>query len=503
MVGFVLILLSRGITQRKRVVWYLAFILLSMSIALHLMKGLDFEEASIAVLVIIFMLIELPRFRARSNVPTVANAFIILLSILVLDLLYGVLGFYFLSRNLHVSLSPLTCLVASLTVMFTSHPVFLVPIPHRIHWFLNSLWMIWEGGLIVFTFMLLRPFIYQRTTWIPDHQRAEELAKIYGKSSLVYFTLLNDKIYFFNHTQTAYIAYCQVGEVAVGLGDPVGPKEEIASTIQEFLVYCSDNSWSPAFYQVLPDYLVYYRQAGLRSLHIGDEAIVDLHNFSLEGKKFKVLRNTMHRFAREGYRTVWYDTPLDSRLINDLARISNDWLSYQGGDEKAYSLGWFDPAMIKDTPVVTVEDANGEIFAFANCVPMYQLPQASPDLMRYSRQAPPGIMDYLFLESLLHFQEQGVAGYNLGLAPLAHVGQEESATVTEKAISLLYENFYNFKGLYNFKEKFAPRWEPRFLIYPNLISLPRVSLAIVRADNPSGLNKFWRLAVVKIKSSLV
>lgn len=500
--GFLLILIARGIRRRKKAAWNVGFVLILLSIILHLTKGLDLEEAMIALLVIYVMLLLRPRFKAGSDIPTIKNAFVMLGSVVVFNLLYGIGGFLYLGARKGIPLSIVTAFRETWLVMLSSSNPTLIPVNHYAHFFKTSLWVTWESGLLLFVVMILRPVIYRRTTWQHDHMRAQELADRHGHSSLVYFTLWDDKYYFFNESQTAYIAYAQIDDVAVALGDPVGPADLIKPIIQEFVNFSYINGWYPAFYQVLPDHLAIYRKRGLQSLHIGDEAIVNLQEFSLEGKKFKHLRNNSSRFTREGFHTVWYHPPQSDSLLIKLRKISDDWLVHQGGDEKAFSLGWFDPDMIKHSSVLTVEDQSENIYAFANYVPMYQLAQASPDLMRYTQDSPPGIMDYLFLESMLHFKEQGVAGFNLGLAPLAHVGEKESSSVTEKAIKLLYNNFYNFKGLYNFKVKYGPRWEPRFLIYPNLAALPRINLAIVKADNPGGLSKFWRWTMIRMQRKI-
>ena len=226
---------------------------------------------------------------------------------------------------------------------------------------------------------------------------------------------------------------------------------------------------------------------------------MDLQGFEMAGRRWKHIRNSLSRITRKGFRAVWRRPPLDGSLMRMLKQVSDDWLYFQGGDEKAFSLGWFDTEKLKDNPVITVEDEAGTIYAFANFVPMYTLSQASPDMMRFSRRAPGGIMDFLFIQSILYFKEKGMAGFNMGLAPLAHAGKEESSSIAERAVRYLYDNLYNFKGLHEFKAKYSPCWEPRFLIYPHLAVLPKVVLAVVRAGNPTGLKKFWRWWFVRAK----
>lgn len=495
--GFLLALIARGISRRKKVAWWSAFILMLVSVVFNMFKGLDYEEALAILAVMSLFILLFPHFKAGSDIPTIKRAFQLLAAVILFNIMYGVAGFYFFHQSLGIEPSLHNYLAGTLREMFSLYYT-VHPQTGTARRFINSLWIMWEAGLLLFLLLLLRPVIYRRTTRQHDLERAENIARAHGKSSLVYFTLWDDKYYFFNGGGTCYIAYRQEGDVAVALGDPVGAPEDVQETILQFVEFCENNGWYPAFYQVLPDNLTLYKRAGLRNLPIGDEAVVDLRGFDMSGKRWKHLRNNMNKLARLGLEAVWRHPPLDNDIIHELKQVSDDWLYYQGGEEKAFSLGWFDPERLKNDLVVTVENEAGKILAFANFIPMYTLPQASPDMMRFSRQAPNGIMDFLFINSLLYFKEAGLTGFNLGLAPLAHVGKEESSSVAERAVRYLYENFYNFKGLYEFKSKYYPRWEPRYLIYPHLIVLPKVVLAVVKAGNPSGLNKFWRWWLIKI-----
>ncbi|MFZ5596452.1 MAG: phosphatidylglycerol lysyltransferase domain-containing protein [Bacillota bacterium] len=496
--GFMLLITANGIRRKKRIAWWLAFGTLLASIVFNIMKGLDYEEALFITAVAVLFVYLFPDFRAGSDIPTIRKAFVLLAGVVFFNIAYGLTGFYLMHRALGIEPSFQNYLVNTLLEMFSLSAPAVHPETHRAYRFLDSLWFMWEIGLLLFLIMLLRPVIYRHTTRLHELEKARDIAARHGKSALVYFTLWEDKYFFFNKKGTCYIAYRQEGDVAVTLGDPVGPAEDIAETIREYVVLCENNGWHPAFYQVLPEYLDSYKKAGLRSLHIGYEAIIDLESFNLSGGKWRHMRNTLSRFSRQGFKAVWHHPPLDEKLLSDLKKVSDNWLYYQGGEEKGFSLGWFQEEKLKENTVVTVEDRNGTIYAFANFIPMYTLSSATTDMMRFSRRAPNGVMDFLFLQSILYFKERGVEVFNLGLAPLAHVGREESSSLAEKAVRLLYENLYNFKGLYNFKSKYSPRWEPRFLIYSHLTVLPKVALAIVQAGNPSGFKKFIRWWAVRL-----
>ena len=492
MVGFLLILIARGILHQKKTTWWVTFVLILTSSGLHISKGLDIEEAVISLFMVGLMLAFYPRFRAHSDVPRIFNAFRMLGLVILINIAYGVIGFYILYHKLGYHEVWLYYVRETLAIMFTNAPLPDLHLIPRGSLFLNTLWMMWESGLVIFAIMLLRPIIYRNSIWHPDNQRASEIAGAFGQSSLVYFTLWEDKLYFFNRLKTVYIAFAQAGSIVLVLGDPVGKPEDIETCIAEFIEFCNLNSWQYAFYQVRPDYLDSYQHFGLSYLHIGDEAIVSLPEFDMIGSKFKYLRYIQRRLGRDGYKAVWYDSPLDDSLLDKLKEVSDDWLAYKGGDETAFSLGSFDVEMLRQNQVITIENSEGAILAFANFIPMYRLPYATVDMMRHLRQAPAGIMDFLFVESILHYKEQEKEGFSMGLAPLAHAGQEDFANVADKTIHLLYKNFFNFKGLYEFKAKYGPRWEPRYLIYPDPVTLPAIILALIKVGDPRSLRRVWR-----------
>jgi phosphatidylglycerol lysyltransferase len=156
------------------------------------------------------------------------------------------------------------------------------------------------------------------------------------------------------------------------------------------------------------------------------------------------------------------------------------------GGEKRFSLGWFDDAYLRNGPVLLVRGPDGRSTAFANLVPEYQLNELTLDLMRHRRDVEHGTMDFLFVRLFEWARERGYASFNLGLSPLAGVGERSDDPAVERALHYLYEHvdrFYNFKGLRQFKEKFHPHWEPRYLVHPGAPSLLAVAAAVLRADS--------------------
>ena len=282
------------------------------------------------------------------------------------------------------------------------------------------------------------------------------------------------------------IGYVVEGRIALTLGDPIGPNDDIPKCIKSFKDFCELNDWEAAYSQVLPDYQEAYRNLGYHALCIGSEAIVNLSTFSIAGGEKKNIRTGVNKMIRLGYKAEVLQPPHPQNLMRELHQISDEWLTSMHGYEKRFSLGWFDEDYLNSTAVIVIRSPEGHIDAFANILAEYQANEISIDLMRHRQQAEKGQMDFLFVSLIEWAKKQGYATFNMGLSGLSGIGENPFDPVIERALHYIYEHvnqFYNFKGLHEFKAKFDPTWSPRYLIYPNVTSLPAVAIAMMRADS--------------------
>lgn len=158
-----------------------------------------------------------------------------------------------------------------------------------------------------------------------------------------------------------------------------------------------------------------------------------------------------------------------------------------------FSDGWFDDNYIRNGPVIVVQDQNENPTAFANLVPEYQKNELTIDLMRHYREVEYGTMEYMFVRILQWAREKGYATFSLGLSSIVGVGEKPDDPRVEQALHTIADyvsRFYNFKGLHRFKEKFHPRWEPRYLAYPGPGNLPLVLATLLRVH--TGNNFLWK-----------
>ena len=185
----------------------------------------------------------------------------------------------------------------------------------------------------------------------------------------------------------------------------------------------------------------------------------------------------MNRLGKDGYIAHYHPAPQPALLVSELRDVSDAWLAAGGGSEMAFSLGWFDEEYVTGSAVMTVEGPGGVIEAFVNVVPGLVVGELSIDLMRHRPSAPEGVMDFLFIRLIEWARDNGFATFNLGFSALSGVG-ETRREASRRKVSLA-----RLEGLYRFKQKFRPEWEPRYLAYPDASALPGVLAALVRANS--------------------
>lgn len=269
------------------------------------------------------------------------------------------------------------------------------------------------------------------------------------------------------------IAYRTSGKFLVAYSDPVCRPGRERELLEAFLRHAADHDRDVILYQLTPALLPIAHDFGFTFFKLGEEAIVDLARFDLKGNKAKSWRHAINAVEKAGGRfEIVTGGALDARLP-ELRRVSDAWLASKGIGEKSFSIGRFDEAYLRRFPCALVLDAEGRVAAFANVLEGPRGEELTVDLMRYlPADAPGGLtgaMDYLFLELMLHGKERGFARFNLGMAPLAAVGEMRWARPIERLAHRFFlygEAWYNYQGLRRFKDKFDPVWEPRYMAYP-------------------------------------
>jgi phosphatidylglycerol lysyltransferase len=403
---------------------------------------------------------------------------------------YGIAGFWLLDvRHFGVNFHIGESIRRTFEVMTFAQPDTLVPQTHYALWFLDSLQAMSLTFLLYAGFSLFRPVLYRYQTRPRELAYAEQIVRTYGRTSQDFYKFWPDKSFFFGSSGRSFVAYSVGLNSAIALADPVGPSDDVAQTIHEFVSYCRDNDWRVAFHQVTPEMLPSYLHAGLKEIKIGDEAIVDLCNFRLEAPGLKTLRNRVRQMERTGIRAERFEPPVPDSVLREAQHVSDQWLQIDGRRERAFTLGYFDVNYLRSTPMIAAYDGNGVMQAFVNVPPSFRPGEAAVDLMRRGPDAPNGIMDFLFLKSFIDLKERGFTRFNLGLAPMSGFRPDEHASLEERAIHRFLKGMtfiFNFEGLRKYKAKYATWWEPRYEVYCKALDLPLIALAIAKISKFKG-----------------
>ncbi len=338
----------------------------------------------------------------------------------------------------------------------------------------------------------LRQLLRPSTTLLPKSEPAEldHAADVlrHQPSADACIALMGDKHFLFSDSGNAFLMFGRRGRSWVGLFDPIGPQSEWSELVWRFIERSREQGGRASFYQVRPQTLPVYLDAGLRVFKLGEYASVRLTDFSVKGKARADLRQAINRGEREGLNLEILSGPPVRQAMGELRAISDAWLGQHRAAEKGFSLGSFSEPYVERLPVAVVRDQQRTV-AFATLMATDQKNEASVDLMRHLPGAPNGTMDFLFVKLLQHFQSEGFERFGLGMAPLSGMAQHPLAPGWHRLGRLLFahgEHFYNFQGLRAFKEKFHPEWEARYLAAPGGMT-PLFVLADIAALISGGL----------------
>jgi phosphatidylglycerol lysyltransferase len=484
--GFLLVYLSFNLFRRKRMAWAAALAVAVLAVPTHVGSGQSLAGSFPPLITTLMLLMFHGHFTVRSEPRSMAWGLVMVGVCFVVAMAYGTAGFWFLDRadfgvEFHLS-DALARTIREFS--FAGNPD-LTPHTKRAHWFLDSLIAIGWVAAVTAAYSLFRPLAYRLRTLPHERARAREILKAWERTPNDFFKLWRDKSYIFSQSGESCIAYRVAWGVALALGDPVGPADELEPLARDFIAFCDDSGWSVAFHQVAPDLMDVYSGLGLQVVKVGEEAIVDLDRFVGETSQKKGFRYVKRKLDGQGYSSSRHVPPHQPDLLAAVEEVSMEWLSLPGRRERSFSLGSFDRAYLEETPIFTVNDPSGRIMAFANEVPSYRAGEAAVDLMRHRVEIPNGAMDYLFLELLAALHAEGVRSFSLGMAALAGVGEEPGATLQERAMHEIFSHlnrFFAFRGLRNYKAKFDPQWQDRFLVYQGgPLGLVRTGIAFARA----------------------
>lgn len=458
-VGMLLLILARGLQRRLDAAYVLTLVLLVVGAVLSLLKGIDYEEATLLSLLALGLAPAHQLFYRRASLFSTNFSFGWIVAILAV---LGCAGWLVVFSYKHVEYS---------SNLWWEFSFYHGGAPRALRALVGAA----AAGLLFALATLIRPA--PPRLQLPDEAdlaRATPLIKQYS-SAQAHLALMGDKTLLFDAQDKAFIMYDVEGRSWIAMGDPVGDSDEARrELVWTFRELCERAGGWPLFYQVRPEDLDLYLEVGMNLLKIGEEARVKLDEFNLDGKSKKVLRNTVNKLTRDGLRLEIIPTEAVPAMLPRLKQISDAWMRDKKVREKGFSLGTFEPKYLSRTPMAVVYQGE-EPVAFANLFLTESKEEASLDLMRHMPDGTSGIMDFMFIQLMMWAKQEGYRWFNLGMAPLAGLQNRRTATLWSRFGAMIFgrgERFYNFRGLHRYKDKFDPEWEPRYLAVPANIALP-------------------------------
>ena len=457
--GAALVILAWAIKRRLDAAYTLTIATLGIGIVASLLKGLDWEEAFALTLVLLALVPSRRAFYRKAAITSepFPNGWIA--AVVLVGVVTTWLGF-FSYRNLDFT--------SSVWWEFSGRG----DAPRSLRATIGVL-----GALMLFA--LTRKLRHaEADPELPSPRQLDLAARIAAASpeTIANLALLGDKSLLFSNTGRSMIMYGIAGRSWIALGDPLGQESEQAELAWRFRENADQHGGWPVFYEVSAKHLPIYIDLGLTLFKLGEEAIIQLPDFCLDGGSRKALRRTRKDAVKAGATFEMIPPEETHNFLPGLRQVSDEWLALKRTKEKGFSLGRFEERYIRRFPVALIRVGDA-VVAFANVWLGSDQTEISVDLMRYTSLAPPGVMEFLLIELMLWGKQNRYQRFNLGMAPLSGIENRSLAPMWNRVGALLFsrgEPFYNFQGLRLYKEKFDPIWEPRYLASPGGLVLPRI-----------------------------
>ncbi|HEX9530938.1 MAG TPA: phosphatidylglycerol lysyltransferase domain-containing protein, partial [Acidimicrobiales bacterium] len=493
--GLGLVLLAWGIRRGQRHAWTVSVGLLAWTVVLHIVKGADLEEAGLAAMVAAFLVRNRASFRAATDRPSQRRA--------VLAVAFGGLGVVGLAtgvvevvtatrgRGGRIALGR-----AAESVTERMIGIRHVGLPHRLDLFVTpSMEALAAGLAAIVAWLALRPVVARRHADADTGlAKAREIVAGYGQGTLDFFALRTDKRYFFNGS--SLVAYAVYGGVCLVSPDPIGPESERDQVWKAFREFADSHGWTLAVLGASEDWLPTYRASGMHDLYVGDEGVVDVGRFSLEGGKHKGLRQAVNRIAKYGYTISFHDPCAMAAPAREQLRAVMT-KSRQGEVERGFSMTLgrvFDPED-RGLLLAVAHDPSGEAVAFCQYVPANGIDGYSLDLMRRDEGPHPnGLIDFVVVRTIEHLRALGKRGLGLNFATMrAVLAGEAGDSLTQRVERWLLKRMsgsMQIESLWRFNAKYDPAWQPRYAVYDSPEHMVTVAMAIARAES------FWELPLI-------
>jgi lysyl-tRNA synthetase len=480
-IGLGILAVARGLSRGKRRAWAIAVILFAAAAVVHLIHGPDPISVLLSAAMLGALIWFRQDFRAHGDPGSLLQA-----ALFVPIYLLGVFAFttitLFAERE-HVT--PDLTFWGNVETAYKGMVGLDGPYAYGREvfgdFFEITLIMLGVIGLLTFLYLLLRTFVQAEPPSAERRRKAEEIVRRWGDDTLDYFALRRDKSYFFSSDGRSLIAYLYVRGTAMVAADPIGPPQDTARTLDEFLAFCAKRGWRVAFFAVREADADLYKERGMHPIYLGDEAIVHPDKFTLEGAEMKAARTAVKHVAKDHDFELIAETEASQELIDELNEISAEWRD--GSPERGFTmeLGEEVGGTNPDFVIAIAKQRSGRVAGFLRFVPVYgSEPGYSLDLMRRRPDSANGMTEYLIAEAALALGSRGFQRLSLNFAAWGRLlDSAEGAGLTGKVQRLMAKGlnpFFQIQSLRDFNQKFDPEWVPRSIVIDDVSDLPRVAM---------------------------
>jgi lysyl-tRNA synthetase class 2 len=487
--GLLLLRLAAALRKRKRRAWRAAVVIAAIMTVAHVVRGVRVGEAAISLILLVLLIAARSRFTAKSDPRSRWFAALVFCQFVGVAVVYGMLMLYAYRGNLvgHPSFwTQLNEVLASLVGAGGNLTITGERFDDIFHGTLFGMGLL---TAIAVALLALRPSEPIAKLSLQDEDRLRELlAKQGGRDSLGYFALRRDKSVVWSPTGKAAITYRVVQGVALASGDPIGDPEAWPGAMAAYRQLVDEYGWTAAVIGCSElGATVFKRECDLSALAFGDEAIVDVADFTLEGRPMRGVRQAYTRVGRAGYEVqVRRAREIKAGEMSRLVRAASAWR----GDavERGFSMAlsrFGDPG---DTEcVVATAYQNGVLAGILHFVPWGD-DGLSLDLMRRDPNSDNGLNEYLITRVIEQAPELGVERVSLNFATFRDAierGERIGAGPILRAwrwVLIFLSRWWQIETLYRFNVKFRPYWEPRFISFPSTRDLPRIAIAALEAE---------------------
>ena len=486
-IGFAFVFLGLQLRKRKRRAWQVTVTLLLVVLVVHAVKGSGVIVGVVSAALLAALVVARHQFRAPGDPPSLVGLAKTVPVYFALVIAYGVTALWLDRRRLEPAFTVPRAVVQTLAGLvgvdgpFTMHGFFG-------HFFPLSLAVLGIAGIVAFLVAFFRPLIARPTHSGADWGHARRLVRDYGTDTLSYFALRPDKSLFFASDGEAMLAYAYLGGYGLVSGDPIGRPESVELVLDEFRSFCEERAWGMAVLAGREAHKEMYAARGLHSYYLGDEAVVDVAGFSLEGRRIRKTRQSVNRMDKRGYRfELMADTDVSETLRGHLEKLSD---ADRGKEpERGFTMALGGNVTVGDPEclVALARDSENVPAGFLHLVPVHgEQPGYSLNMMRHAPGSPNGLTEYLVCMALAELRERGARRLSLNFAMWARLLDEDAdLDIVERFQRLIVRRlnpYFQIESLKRFNEKFFPDWVPRCIYYDDRANLLRVGLLYAEAE---------------------